>query len=105
MEEIRADDEVEIHKESGLSLTGLQEVLEKSDQIVDYFKDNDPFSDSTAKFERGMKDLLSPYLTILNEKLHRRKQTTLDSFFKKPVKEKSVMRREPNDPQPGPSGL
>jgi hypothetical protein len=49
--------------------------------------------------------LPSPYKTILNEKLCGGKQTTLDSFFKKTVKEKSVMGNEPNDTQQGPSGL
>jgi hypothetical protein len=37
---------------------------------------------------------------MLNVKLLRRKQSTLDSFFKKPV-----IGKEPNDPQPGYTGL
>jgi hypothetical protein len=34
-----------------------------------------------------------------------KKQTALDSFLIKPVKEKSVMGKVPTDPQPGSSGL
>jgi hypothetical protein len=34
-----------------------------------------------------------------------KKQTTLESFLIKPVKEKSVMGKEPNDSQPGSPGL
>jgi hypothetical protein len=46
----------------------------------------------------------SGYQTILYEKLRGGKRTTPDSFFKKPVKENSIMRNESNEPQPGPSG-
>jgi hypothetical protein len=55
--------------------------------VVDYFKDNYPFHGRAAKCEQGIKDLLSLSQTILNEKLHGGKQTTLDSFFKQSVKE------------------
>jgi hypothetical protein len=46
----------------------------------------------------------SCYQTILNEKLRGRKRTTPDSFYKTPVKEKSIMGKESDDPQPGLSG-
>jgi hypothetical protein len=49
--------------------------------------------------------MLSPYQTILNEKLGGGKQTTLYPFFKKPVKENSIIGEEPNGPQSGTSGL
>jgi hypothetical protein len=48
---------------------------------------------------------LSPYQAILNKKLCGQKQTTLASFFIKPVTKKSVMEEELKDPQPLPSGL
>jgi hypothetical protein len=44
-------------------------VFEKADQTVDYFKGNNPFYDRAANSEQGIKYLLSPYQTILNEKL------------------------------------
>jgi hypothetical protein len=47
-----------------------------------------------------IKDSLSPYQAIINEKLCGQKQTTLASFFKKPITKKSVMEKELKDPQP-----
>jgi hypothetical protein len=49
--------------------------------------------------------LLSPYQTILNEKLWGGKQTILDSFFKRDSEGKISHGKEPDDPQPGLSGL
>jgi hypothetical protein len=46
----------------------------------------------------------SGYHTILNENLRGGKPTTPDSIFEEPVKEKSTMGNESNDPQPGLSG-
>jgi hypothetical protein len=43
----------------------------------------------------------SGYQTILNEKLRGGKQTTPDSFLKKPVKEQSIIGKGSNDLQPG----
>jgi hypothetical protein len=99
------NDEVEIHKEKGLTLNGLQEVFEKVDKIVDYFKGNDPFYDRAAEFEQGIRDLLSPYQSILNESYVEGSKPPLIPSPKKTAKKKSVMGKEHIDPQPGPSGL
>lgn len=60
MEEIKSaaadddnDDELEIHKEKGLTSNGLWEVFEKVDEIVHYFKDNDPFYNSSRFWARN----------------------------------------------------
>jgi hypothetical protein len=57
-----ADDEVEIHKEKGLTLTSLWEVFEKVEQIVDYFKDNDPFYDSSRVWARNKGSFIHSFI-------------------------------------------
>ena len=109
LEELQHDELEEEHEDiltpqRGLTAQGIKKAFDKIYEGLGYFLENDSFPDRARNAERNVKDSLACYREILRVKESKKKQSTLDSFFKRPREENlEEVEDDPRSPQPSTS--
>ena len=109
LEELQHDELEEEHEDiltpqRGLTAQGIKKAFDKIYEGLGYFLENDSFPDRARNVERNVRDSLACYREILRVKESKKKQSTLDSFFKRPREEiLEEVEDDPRSPQPSTS--